>query len=350
MKKFIVFLFLFLGLVGGYAANIKVLFIGNSYISVNNLPDLIYRVALSAGDTIEFMSSAPGGCTFEQHLTNNSANLIRQGGWDFVVLQEQSQRPAFPYAQFLQETYPYAQQLNDLILQYNPCAETVFYMTWGRKNGDSQNCQYFPPICTYEGMDDLLRERYEMMAIDNRAIISPAGPVWRYIRTIHPQIELYDTDESHPSLAGSYAVACSFYSVLFRKNPEVITYHSSLDVSVAQTIKTAVKKVVYDSLDTWLVGSYDSSTVADFSFSFCGSVVSFVNSSSNGNSYRWDFGDGNFSHETSPIHQYATEGSYLVTLMAVNCEQSDTVSVMVNMNTSVAKKVKENSIAIFPNP
>ena len=28
--------------------------------------------------------------------------------------------------------------LNSKINQYNPCVETIFFMTWGRENGDTQ--------------------------------------------------------------------------------------------------------------------------------------------------------------------------------------------------------------------
>ena len=37
----------------------KVLFLGNSYTSVNNLPKMVYDVALSAGDTLIYDSHTP---------------------------------------------------------------------------------------------------------------------------------------------------------------------------------------------------------------------------------------------------------------------------------------------------
>ena len=125
----------------------RALFLGNSYTTYNNLPQLTADVALSAGDTLEVASSTPGGYTFEGHLGNAaSMDLVTQGNWDFVVLQQQSQMPAFPISQVEVETFPFATQLNDSILAHNPCAETVFYMTWGRENGDQQNCANWPPV------------------------------------------------------------------------------------------------------------------------------------------------------------------------------------------------------------
>ncbi|MBR0072360.1 MAG: hypothetical protein IJP95_00850, partial [Bacteroidales bacterium] len=50
--------------------NINVLFIGNSYTDVNNLPALIQQMGYSTGDTMTYQSNLPGGCTFSQHCTN----------------------------------------------------------------------------------------------------------------------------------------------------------------------------------------------------------------------------------------------------------------------------------------
>ena len=55
---------------------------------------------------------------------------------------------------------------------------------------------------------------------------------------------------------------------------------------------------------------------ASFSAITDGFTVSFTNSSSNATSYSWDFGDGAMSTETNPVHTYAAEGNYTVTLTA----------------------------------
>ena len=139
---------------------VNVLFVGNSYTEVNNLPLMVQQVAQSMGETLVFQSNTPGGCTFRQHCSNSSMELIRQGGWDFVVLQEQSQYPSFPQGQVEAEVFPFAQRLVDSVYRHSPCAEPVFYMTWGRKYGDAGNAPYFPVLGTYEGMDSMLCLRY----------------------------------------------------------------------------------------------------------------------------------------------------------------------------------------------
>ena len=231
--------------------NKRVLFIGNSYTDVNNLPQLIQLAAESTGDCIDYRSNTPGGCTFQEHCSNQSMELIRQGGWDIVVLQEQSQLPSFPLSQVQNECFPYAQQLVDSIYAINPDGEAMFYMTWGRENGDPINANVFPPLATYEGMDSLLYERYMYMARTFDASVCPVGRVWRYLRA-NTDIRLYSGDGSHPSLQGSYAAACAFYSLIFRRSPLSITYNPGIEEREAQTIRNAVQTVVFDTLSFWL--------------------------------------------------------------------------------------------------
>jgi len=324
----------------------KVLFIGNSYTYVNDLPALLSSVAQSTGDSVIYDSNCIGGYTFQLHSTNaTTLQKIAQGNFDFVVLQEQSQLPSFPISQVQSSVYPYAKTLDSLINVANPCTETVFYMTWGRKNGDASNCPNWPPICTYSGMDSLLRMRYEYMANANSALVSPVGAVWRYIRNNFPAIELYSADESHPSLAGSYAAACTFYSIVFRKNPTAITFSSTLDSADAANIRNAAKLVAYDSLSFWNVGDYDMNV--DFTYSMGSTTgVILMNQSTNCDSILWDFGDGTQSTTGSPIHVYQQGGNYTVTLVGYRCNETDTFTLQVSTIQSGLYENQNNEVHI----
>jgi hypothetical protein len=106
------------------------------------------------------------------HAEANSSTMqkIRQQDWDFVILQAQSNEPSFPPYQAANEVYPYAQALVDSISANDSCTEPVFYMTWGRKYGDtSVNGQQYPIISTYLGMQQRLRESYLEMGMNHDA-------------------------------------------------------------------------------------------------------------------------------------------------------------------------------------
>ncbi|HEY9176788.1 MAG TPA: hypothetical protein VIN07_03815 [Flavipsychrobacter sp.] len=110
---------------------VRVLFLGNSYTYYNNMPALVANMATTTGDTLVWEMETPGGYTLADHYTSlASKNKIKQGNWDYVVLQEQSQHPALPYQQVFNTTFVYAHVLDTMINYYNPCAETIYYMTW----------------------------------------------------------------------------------------------------------------------------------------------------------------------------------------------------------------------------
>ena len=45
-------------------------------------------------------------------------------------------------------------------------------------------------------------------------------------------------------------------------------------------------------------------------------TIQFENKSEKAEEYEWDFGDGNFSNDESPTHEYSSSGNYLVVLKA----------------------------------
>ena len=238
---------------------INALFLGNSYTYVNNLPQLIKDIALANGDTLLFDSNCPGGHTFNNHFNNvTSISKINSQAWDCVILQAQSQEPSFSPAQVEAQTLPYAIKLDSIIKHNNMCTETVFFETWGRKNGDASNCAAYPPICTYIGMQNRLRSSYKLFADTTHSLMSPAGEAWRKSIALNPNLELYSSDQSHPALEGSYLTACVFYETLFHKSVLTNTYTagvSSINVSFLQQI---AHDVVNDSLLTWNIGKYNS--------------------------------------------------------------------------------------------
>lgn len=333
-----------------YGKTVKALFLGNSYTYTNNLPQTIAGLALSAGDTLIYDTNTPGGYTLQQHCTNSTTlSLIAAGDWDYVILQEQSQLPSFPDEQVETEVYPYAKRLDSLVKVYNECAKTVFYVTWGRKNGDAMNCDIFPPVCTYEGMDSLLQLRYSIMADSNKALLSPVANVWRSIRTDHPEIELYAADESHPSSEGTFAAACSFYSLLFDKDPSASGFSGTIAEADADIIKHTAKSVVYDSLDRW--SEFYPSVTAAFGFTIADGTVLFNNLSENAVAYTWYFGDGNTSIDSSPEHTYGSTGSYEVMLVAQHCSDSDTMTQVIAITTlDIIGVNTAGTIRLYPNP
>ena len=295
----------------------RVLFLGNSYTGVNNMPQIVHDVALSAGDTLVFDSYTPGGYQLIDHSVDMiSQTKIMTGNWDYVVIQGQSQEPITAYNQFSSG----GAALYSLIKQYNPCAVTMPYMTWGRKNGDASNCAAFPLMCTYQGMDTTIRFRYVTLTTSLNGEVSPVSVVWNYLRKNYPTINLYQVDESHPSAEGSYAAACCFYASLFKKDPTFITFDFGLNATDASVIRNAVKTQVFDSLSVW---DFKKPPIADFSYQVDSGINKVIfNPINHGvrQKYFWDFGDGDSTSIQNPTHSYLSNGTYTVSLTTTTCD------------------------------
>ncbi len=87
------------------------------------------------------------------------------------------------------------------------------------------------------------------------------------------------------------------------------TYSATLVASNAQFSDTRV-------LNDFVV--VNPTPTAGFNSSNNGSTVSFSNTSVNAVSYSWSFGDNSSSVEENPVHTYANDGSYTVTLTVTN--------------------------------
>ena len=319
----------------------EVLFVGNSYTYVNDLPNMVKQISLSFGDTLNYDQNTPGGATLQMHSTNTQTlSKISQQQWDNVIIQCQSQEPSFSPSQVSNDVFPYAQILIDSIESNNICTEPIFFMTWGRKYGDQQNCQFYPPICTYVGMQQRLRESYLDMTFNHNATCSPVGMSWKESIAQDSALNLYSSDNSHPSIYGSYLAACTFYATIFKNSPIGSTYMPiGIGHATAVSLQTIASNTVLDSLSTWNIFN------ADFTFNVNNDTATFNNLSSNFESVLWDFGDGITSTDENPLHIYDTSGNYTVSLTAYtnsNCNQ-DTIThtLTINIPTNI-NSVEEN--------
>jgi hypothetical protein len=355
MKANLLSLSLFFVCIGFYSQvfsqNTSILFIGNSYTYVNDLPQLVKDIALSKGDSVTTDMSAPGGYTFQNHTAYaTTLTKINSGIFDFVVLQEQSQLPSFPPSQVVSDVYPYAHQLDSMVHKANSCATTVFYMTWGRKYGDASNCSAYPPICTYSGMQERLRESYLAMADSNSSLVAPAGMAWNTSWSTDSSINLWQSDNSHPSLEGSYLTACTMYATIFRKSPVGAFIPTLLDSTTASFLQDVAMHTVLDSLVNWNITVFDCK--ADFTFNANQLTAQFSNQSQNALYYHWDFGDGSVSASANPQHTYSSSGNYNVSLVVGDSCKNDSITKTISVTTtgiSSLDNVAVNVISIGSN-
>jgi len=343
----------------------KVLFIGNSYTYVNDLPQMLTNLAASTGRLISTDQSTPGGYRFLNHVTNTTTmDKIFAEQWDYVVLQAQSQEPSWSPSQLETEVFPYAKQLADSIKKNRACSEILFYSTWGRQNGDDMNCDEWPPVCTFEGMNDRLTIGYYTMAEQNNAAVAPVGLAWKVAREdgLFSNINYYSSDGSHPSVYGTYLTACVFYNSIFKKPIDNASFYSSLAEDEALYLQSVANSVFEDSFEYFLSDTitnidyvfnrnywYENgvSVLANFDFLQNGLEVSFFNTSIHGENYSWDFGDYSESNEYAPIYTYSVTGQYNVTLINFGQCGIDTTIKTIDLTTSTLTPQNQGEIDVW---
>lgn len=228
--------------------SIRILFIGNSYTYYNRMPAMFDSIAKSQKQLVSITAITKGGEKLAGHLKNDKLRaLLKKGGWNYVVIQDQSSMPAYPSAEVAATTYKAAATLDSLIKSGSPAATTVYYMTWGHKYGCQKPKPGYPLIDNYQGMQMRLANSYLEMAYDNNGRCAPVGLAWKEIREKHPELVLYKPDCSHPSKLGSYLAANVIYTTIFLK-PYQTAYTAGLSSSTAELIQQTAQQTVLSNL------------------------------------------------------------------------------------------------------
>jgi len=217
----------------------RVLFIGNSYTYVNDLPNTFANLARAGGHKTEVGMSAQGGWMLSDHVkSSDTIAKINSEKWNFVVLQEQSEVPAFQQSRS-QEMYPAARVLVGDTRQAG--AVPIFLITWAYRDGLPQN-----GMPNYASMQAQINNGYLVTAQALNSPVAPVGVAWQAVRDQYPQINLWQADGSHPSEEGTYLAACVFYADIFQQSPEGLSYQAKLPTSTAQALQKVAADTVFN--------------------------------------------------------------------------------------------------------
>jgi hypothetical protein len=190
----------------------RVLFIGNSYTYFNNLPEMLRGLAASRGLEIDVQMATTGGWKLADHWTHAESaahRLLRDRKWDIVVLQEQSTLGSTTVIDGVarvgadDQFQQYAKLWQEEI--HRAGMTPAFYLTWAKKGAPQDQ--------------DALDRAYVSAARAAHALVVPVGRAWKSAREHHAGIELFQPDGSHPSPAGTYLAACTFFAALFDRSP-----------------------------------------------------------------------------------------------------------------------------------
>lgn len=218
----------------------SVLFIGNSYTYYNDMHVIFRELVQSAGGKVSVTKLTNGGHTLKEFASDSDeygkqVNVVIKKKFDIVFLQEQSLRPATSRELFYDG-------VRELCAKIQPYGSKIYlFETWGRKAGSADLIKY--SLTTAE-MEAKLRQAYAAIGEELGLPVSYAGVAMLDVYTNHPEIELYNSDRTHPSPAGSYLAACVHFATLYGVSPVGIEFTGGLDAATAGILQTAAEKVM----------------------------------------------------------------------------------------------------------
>lgn len=203
---------------------LKVLFIGNSYTYVNNVPSLFKDLACDAGFNIQVTSATKGDYRFLNHATDSATlNAIDSRQWDFVILQNHSLAPSFRPAEVATTSLPHAVTLTNAISVNSPTTQIIYYVTQGRELGDVLNCPNYPLVCTYAGHTAAIITGYGIYQNSTGGQLALAGSAWKMVvddtNAPFDSGDLWASDNSHSELLGSYLTTCVLFATVLNQSP-----------------------------------------------------------------------------------------------------------------------------------
>jgi hypothetical protein len=204
-----------------------VIFLGNSYTFVNDLPHMVGAIA--ASDTanpmyIQTEMGAIGGATLGDLWKNQDMHdLFMSRHWDYLVLQESSLEATQPawFAGMQRGMTSWS----GLAADHN--TKTLIYETWARKPGSDwyDNSKYQGlNLGSPDQMQTQVDTVTNTLAEQLKATVVPVGDVWQACRTMPGAPQLYANDGTHPSVEGTYLTALLFYQQLTGHGIDHVTY------------------------------------------------------------------------------------------------------------------------------
>jgi hypothetical protein len=258
---------------GGPMDRHDVLFVGNSYVFVNDVSGHYRAITSDLFDQVRVEEVTAGGYRLEQHAadarTDGTAlarwlrnGAIEETSFDAVVLQEQSQIGGFPTLDPARAaSVAAASEL--AALAHARGAAIVLYATWGYEHGDPTN----PALGfgTYLSMQDRLDRQYVGLASRLREEDEGAdvriAPVGGAFRTVYRDVlaaggepgaegsdfdALYEPDGSHPSLRGAYLASCVIAGTITAVDPRALVDEPALGPEVSGRLRDACARTLAD--------------------------------------------------------------------------------------------------------
>lgn len=260
MKKRIVIIFVFVfGLCSGFISAgqnnsgepIKILFIGSSYFNFHNLPWIFENLAVRSGKEVYIDKRMESGLYLADHVSLQGTTIkIRERDWDYIVLQGVGPLIAYPETYTAHAAYPALVNLRNKIKNNCESTRMVFCMPWAFEDGMTWVAGWT------DEYDDMQLKIYNNTIKYSDEIgfeIAPVGWAWNTVleERNYPLHYLHMSDWNHPSLKGSYLMACVLFSAIFQESSVNNSYYGGLPEEEAMDFQEVASSTVLNNLELW---------------------------------------------------------------------------------------------------
>jgi hypothetical protein len=171
----------------GAVPRLRVLFVGNSYTYVNDVPDLVARVAAARGVELVPGQVAEPNFSIEDHLQQRDYEAALAQGWDWVVLQQG----------------PSSLPENQEILRVQAGRAAALARARGSRVALFAAWPALDNVHTWAAAE----LSYRNAARANGVCVLPVSTAWRFARERAAAVQLYASDRLHASPEGSLLAA-----------------------------------------------------------------------------------------------------------------------------------------------
>ena len=228
----------------------KILFIGSSYFNFNNLPNLFTNLADSSGKDVYIDQYIPSGLYLSDHANSSTTeSKINELDWDYIILQGVGSVTAYPDSFTAHPVYPALETLQNKISTNCESTKMVFCLPWAFEDGMT----WYGWPDTYADMQIKIYENTLLYSNNLDFPVAPVGWAWYAVleEANYPLHYLHLSDWNHPSLRGSYLMACTIYSTIFQEGTIGNTYYADLPDEEAIYFQEVASSIVLDSLELW---------------------------------------------------------------------------------------------------
>jgi len=226
---------------------LQILFIGSSHLAWHDAPGVIDELITATGRSVHVGKVLKPGILLDQLSRDPDVlSAIAARSWDFVVFQGAGMPIAYPESHHLTMPrlgkHPVEPAMATLAeASRKRGAKPIYMQPWAFEDGLTWIAGHGED---HAAMQDAITRNTTLMAHRLDLTVAPVGEAWRLAMTEHPELPLFADDHNHPSVLGSYLMACVISRVILGDMPVGLPVHGGVPENSALYLQEVGRKIM----------------------------------------------------------------------------------------------------------